>query len=231
MTYSYPHPRPLLTVDAALFGLDEEDLKVLVIKRARPPFENRWALPGGHVDMDESVDEAVRRELREETGLDVAHLEQFHAFGAVHRDPSRRAVTVAYYGLVRLSDFKVKASTDAKEAVWVSMKKLPEWALAFDHQEIATVALERLREKVRRQPIGFHLLPTRFTLSHLQRLYQVILDRDLDKRNFRKKVQSLGVLKALDAVQKGVAHRAARLYAFDARKYREASKRGVDFNI
>lgn len=229
------HRHPLLMVDAVVFGLapggaEAGALQILVIRRRKPPLEDRWALPGGHVDMDESLDEAVRRELREETGLDVARLEQFHTFGAVGRDPRDRVVTVAYFGLVRLSDYKVKASTDAKAAEWVPVGRLAEKDLAFDHPAIVRMAQDRLREKVRRQPIGFDLLPRQFSLSEMQRLYQVVLERELDKRNFRKKVQSLGILTAAGA-QTGVAHRAARLYRFDVKKYRQATRDGFDFDI
>ena len=231
MPHTYEYPRPALTVDCVVFGLDEEDLKVLLIRRDLPPFEDRWALPGGFVRMDESLDEAARRELREETGLTLSdvYLEQLYTFGNVRRDPRGRVVSVAYYALVNLADHRVQAATDARDAAWFPAADPP--SLAFDHDAILRVALERLKGKVRYQPIGFELLPPKFTLSQLQRLYETVLERQLDKRNFRKKILSMGVLVETDEIQQDVAHRAARLYRFDEDKYRRLKKKGFNFEI
>jgi 8-oxo-dGTP diphosphatase len=229
MPHTYEYPRAALTVDCVVFGLDDESLKVLLIRRAMPPFEGRWALPGGFVGVSESIEAAARRELEEETGVKLAYLEQLYTFGTVDRDPRERVVTIAYFALVKLLDHKVQAATDATEAAWFSVDDLPK--LAFDHGDIFGVARERLRMKVRYEPIGFELLPRKFTLSQLQRLYEVVLERDLDKRNFRKKVLALGILEELDEVEQDVAHRAARLYRFDERKYHKLKRQGFQLEI
>jgi 8-oxo-dGTP diphosphatase len=229
MSHTYEFPRAALTVDCVVFGLDEDELEVMLIRRGLEPFAGRWALPGGFVHLDETLDEAARRELEEETGLRKVYLEQLYTFGAVDRDPRERVVTVAYYALVKLSDHKIRAATDATDAAWFSLSDLPD--LAFDHAHILEVALERLKSKVRYQPIGFELLPRKFTLTQLQRMYEIILDRPLDKRNFRKKILGMDLLIELDEVQKDVAHRAARLYKFDDRHYRKLVKQGFSFEI
>ena len=165
MTFNYEYARPALTVDCVVFGLDDEDLKVLLIERDLPPFEGKWALPGGFVRVDESVDDAALRELQEETGVKKVFLEQLYTVGDLDRDPRERVVTVAYYALVRLSSHKVKAATDARQALWFGIDDLPK--LAFDHNKILKAAHERLRGKVRYQPIGFELLPQKFTLRQV----------------------------------------------------------------
>ena len=229
MVASYRHARPALTVDCVVFGLDEAQLRVLLIQRGRPPFEGKWALPGGFVHVDESVDDAARRELLEETGLHDVFLEQLYTFGDVARDPRERVVSVAYYALVNLADHPARAATDARDAAWFAANDPP--TLAFDHAAILATALERLRGKVRYQPIGFELLPAKFTLSQLQHLYELVLERELDKRNFRKRVLAMGLLLETDETEQDVAHRAARLYRFDERKYERLVKRGFNFEL
>jgi 8-oxo-dGTP diphosphatase len=228
MSFTYQYARPALAVDCVVFGLDE-DLQVLLIQRDLPPFEGRWALPGGFVRLDETLDDAARRELAEETGITRVYLEQLYTFGDLERDPRERVVSVAYYALVKLSDHRVKAATDAREAAWFSVVDLPR--LAFDHDKVLHAALARLKGKVVYQPIGFELLPPRFTLSQLQRMYEVILEKELDKRNFRKKVLSMGLLEETDEVEQDVAHRAARLYRFDKKRYQELTKEGFHFEL
>src|SRR4029079_3068126 len=157
MGYTYEFARPALTVDVVVFALDEDDLRVMLIQRDLQPFEDQWALPGGFVRVDETLDEAARRELEEESGLKDIFLEQLYTFGDLDRDPRERVVTVAYYALVNLAGHEVQASTDARNAAWFPMSDLPR--LAFDHQRILETADERLRAKVQYQPIGFELLP------------------------------------------------------------------------
>lgn len=235
MPYTYKYPRPALTVDAVVFAFDDQDLKVLLIQRGIPPFLGKWALPGGFVEMNETLETAVRRELAEESGLTNVFLEQLYTFGQPHRDPRGRTVSVAYYALVKLLDHHPVASSDAQAAAWFPVAELP--SLAFDHDQIIQTAHRRLQAKVRYQPIGFELLPPTFTLSQLQHLYETILERPLDKRNFRKKILSMGtgtggtLLIDTGKIQQDVSHRAARLFAFDQKKYHALEKKGFNFEI
>jgi len=229
MPHTYEYPRAALTVDCVVFGLDESELKVLLIQRGLAPFKGKWALPGGFVRVDETVDAAARRELLEETGLKNVFLEQLYTFGTVNRDPRERVVSVAYYSLVKLAEHPAAGATDASDAAWFPVAKPPE--LAFDHSEILNSALERLRGKVRYEPIGFELLPEKFTLSQLQHLYEVVLHTELDKRNFRKKILSMGLLLPLKEKVRTGAHRPAQLFRFDARKYASLKKRGFHFEL
>ncbi|MBA2115297.1 NUDIX hydrolase [Bremerella alba] len=227
--FQYEYPRAALTADIVVFALDEEDLKVMLIQRDLKPFQGQWALPGGFVRVNETLNDAARRELQEETGLKDIFLEQLFTFGELERDPRERVVSIAYFALVTLEGHDVKASTDARNAAWFSLNELPE--LAFDHAAILNAAYQRLRGKVRYQPIGFELLPEKFTLSQLQHLYEVILDRELDKRNFRKKVLGMKIVQETSEIEKDVAHRAARLYRFDQEAYERLSQQGYHFEI
>ncbi len=229
MPYTYDYPRGALTVDCVVFGLDDDELEVLLIQRGLEPFKGSWALPGGFVRVDETLEDAARRELQEETGLAIGYLEQLYTFGAVERDPRERVVSVAYTALVKLSDHQVRAATDARDVAWFGVHDLP--SLAFDHVEIFQLALERLKNKLRNEPIGFELLPPKFTLTQLQHLYEVVLERTLDKRNFRKRVLAMDLLIETNEVQQDVAHRAARLYRFDERKYRKLQRAGFNFEL
>ncbi|MEL6392338.1 MAG: NUDIX domain-containing protein [Bacteroidota bacterium] len=237
-SYSYEYPRPALTVDVVVFGYaGDKDLRVLLIKRGGEPFRGLWALPGGFVDMDENLETSALRELEEETGLTNLFIEQLYTFGNPGRDPRGRVVSVAYYALVNLIDHSPTANSDAEEAEWFALDELPD--LAFDHDQILEMAHERLRGKVRYQPIGFELLPEQFTLAQLQSLYECVLGvEQLNKRNFRKRIQDMGVLEEVGR-QKDVPHRPAMLYRFKPEKYKELVekrapsllKRGVDFEI
>jgi 8-oxo-dGTP diphosphatase len=178
--------------------------------------------------VDETLDDAARRELREETGVAEDFLEQLYTFGELDRDPRERVVSVAYYALVKLSDHRVKAATDASKAEWLQAFKAPK--LAFDHAIILEAALQRLKAKVRYQPIGFELLPPKFTLSELQHLYEALLGVEMDKRNFRKKILSMGLLIGLNDYTEA-RHRPAQLFRFDQKKYEQLRKRGFNFDL
>jgi 8-oxo-dGTP diphosphatase len=229
MTYTYEYPRPSLTVDCIIFGLDETGrLKVLLIQRAKNPFKDHWALPGGFVDMDEDLEAAALRELKEETGVENIFIEQLYTFGTPGRDPRGRVVSVAYFALVNLAEHKLGADTDAQDVRWYALDELP--VLAFDHAVILETAINRLRGKVRYQPIGFELLPDSFTLTQLQTLYETILGKALNKRNFRTKILKMGIL-AEDKMLRGVAHRPAQMYKFDQQKYDDYLQKGFNFEI
>lgn len=228
MPYTYEYPRPALTVDCIIFGLDKKDLKVLLIKRGHEPFIGKWALPGGFVDMGEDLYDAALRELEEETGVKDVFIEQLYTFGKQKRDPRGRVVSVAYYALVNLSEHPVQASSDADEAAWFKLDELPE--LAFDHEEIMDVAVKRLHGKLVYQPIGFELLPTKFTLTQLQQLYEIVLGVKINKRNFRTKILKMDILEQCER-QQGVSHRPAYLYRFNEEKYNEFLEKGFVFEI
>jgi 8-oxo-dGTP diphosphatase len=225
VSHTYEFPRPALTADVVALRFDGASLSVLLIERAKEPFAGCWALPGGFVDMDETVERAAARELAEETGLDGVEVEQLYTFSAPDRDPRTRAVTVAHLALVS-GDAVVSAGDDARKAAFVLVTEAKN--LAFDHDRILEKALERLRTKARHEALGLELLPQRFTLSELQRLYEIVLGRTLDKRNFRKKMLSRGYLVATPEFQKGVAHRAARFFRFDRRKYKSFGKKASE---
>jgi len=229
MPFTYQYPHPAVTVDGVVFGFDEADLKLLLIRRRIEPHMGDWALPGGFVGIAESLEDAVRRKLRDETDIDHLYLEQLYTFGEPKRDPRERVISVAYYALVKLSEHKVRATTDALEVAWFPVAKLPE--LAFDHERIVEVGLQRLKAKVRYEPIGFELLPEKFTLGELQRLYETVLEQPLDKRNFRKKILGMELIEALDEYQQDVAHRAAQYYRFKRQRYELLRKRGFNFEL
>lgn len=227
--HTYEYPRAALTVDCVVFGFDGGALQVLLIRRALDPFKGRWALPGGFVRVEETLDDAARRELEEETGLKKVFLEQLYTFGAVKRDPRERVVSVAYYALVKPTDHVTAASTDADEAQWFTVADAP--PLAFDHADILETALQRLRGKLTYQPIGFELLPPKFTLTQLQRLYESVLGTELDKRNFRKKVLGYELLIPLKETHREGAHRPAQLFRFDPVRYERLKEKGFLFEI
>jgi 8-oxo-dGTP diphosphatase len=201
----------------------------MLVERALEPFAGMWAVPGGFVRRGETLEGAAARELREETGIADVFLEQLYTFGAPARDPRGWVVSVAYYALVSPDKHTIQAATDARQARWFPVTSLP--PLAFDHAEILGTALERVRGKLTYAPIGFELLPRKFTIKQLQKLYEIVLGTKLDNRNFRKKIFGMDVLQELDEMQRGVPHRAARLYKFDERKYRRLLKRGLSFGL
>ena len=230
MKYAYKHPKPSVAVDCVVFGLDDaQKLKVLLIQRGVTPYQDKWALPGGFVRLDESIEAAAVRELKEETGIDKVFLEQLYTFGEVDRDPRDRVITVAYYALINIREYIVKAQTDAKNAEWFFVERLP--TLAFDHEKILEIAKQRLKGKLRYQPIGFELLPAKFTLTQLQRLYETVLEEKIDKRNFRNKILKMKLLVDIGEMQAGVSHRPAKLYQFDKKRYQELKQIGFNFEI
>lgn len=220
-----------LSVDCVIFGFDEDanDLKVLLIERGEEPFYGQLALPGDLISFDEDIENAAKRVLKELAGLENIFLEQLYSFGNLTRHPLGRVVTVAYYALIKPSDTHLVPASFAKNAEWRAISDIKE--LAFDHFRILSVALNRLKGKIRYQPIGFNLLPEKFTLSQLQRLYEIILDTDYDKRNFRKKILNMDILIPLDERQTGVSHRAARLYKFDLDKYEDLQAMGFNYML
>ncbi len=217
------------TVDNVIFGFDEGDLKVLLIKRGEEPYKDMWALPGYFVYPNEDLDTAAKRVLEELTGLRNVYLEQVKTFGAVDRHPFGRVITVAYFSLVKISDFNIQPASIAQQAHWHSVSEAKN--LAFDHNEILDACFQRLKWLVRLRPVGFELLPPKFTLTELQHLYEAILETPLDKRNFRKKILSMDLLIDMEETQEGVAHRPARLYKFDKQKYLEFQAEGFSFEL
>ncbi|HTE10418.1 MAG TPA: NUDIX domain-containing protein [Chitinophagaceae bacterium] len=225
-------PNIKIAVDAIVFGYSKNDgVSVLLIQRKYEPFKNGWAIPGGFVLENESLEEAVKRELQEETGIEVNYLEQLYTFGEPKRDPRQRIISVAYFGLVKASQYQqLKASTDAENAKWFNIKKLP--VLAFDHKQILFAAIERLRAKVRYQPIGFELLDKKFPFSDVEKLYMVLLDRDINRRNFSKKILSFGFLEETGELLRTEAKgRPGKMYQFNQRRYKELIKEGFHFEI
>lgn len=218
-----------LTVDAVVFGYDSGNISVLLVKRKYEPFKDGWALPGGFVLENENLEEAVQRELVEETGVKINYLEQLYTFGDLERDPRGRVVSIAYFGLIKPNAFNLRASTDAEEAEWFNIKKLPK--LAFDHKKILKIAIERLQGKITYEPIGFELLDKKFPFSDLEKLYTTLLDRQIDRRNFKKKITSLKVLDKLDEKVSIGRGRPASLFSFNKKRYFQLKKEGIIFEI
>jgi len=206
------YPKPAVTVDIIIFTVINNNLKVLLIKRGLEPFKGKWALPGGFVRINESLEDAAKRELVEETGVKDVYLEQLYTFGEPKRDPRMRVITISYFALINSKNIGLKPQTDAYDVNWFDAYETPD--LAFDHRKILEYALQRLKWKLEYTTIGFKLLPKRFTLGQIQNLYEIIFNRKLDKRNFRKKILSLGLIEKTSEKTKNVAHRPAVLYSF-----------------
>lgn len=221
-TYSYDYPRPAVTTDCVIFGYDGKSLKVLLVERGIEPFKGCWAFPGGFLDMNEDALTGARRELKEETGLEQAFMEQFHTFSDVGRDPRGRVITIAYYALVKISE--VKGGDDAARAEWFSLSDVP--PLAFDHDRILRMATSRLRERIHFEPIGFELLPEIFTMPQLQNLYEAILEVRFDRRNFASKMQKLGILEETGDRPKDAARSVPVRYRFNRSRYEEMKAKG-----
>lgn len=208
--------KPRVTVDTLIFTIQDDQLKIASVKRAVEPFKDMWAIPGGFVLDGESLEDAAIREMAEETGVKNVYLEQLYTFGDPGRDPRGRVITVAYFALVPSEQIKLKATTDVSDVKWVSVKELP--ALAFDHKKIIDYAVNRLKNKIEYSNIVHGLLPNKFRLSELQKVYEIILGHTLDKRNFRKRMLSLGLLKATGDREIEGAHRPAMLYQFKTKE-------------
>ncbi len=206
-----PAERPLVTVDVVIFALRDQDLQVLLVRRRRWPHAGMWAIPGGTVGPDEDLEAAALRKLEEETGLADVYLEQLYTFGAPDRDPRQRVITVAYFAVVPATSIVPRADDDATHVRWWSIYRLP--PLAFDHADILSYALTRLRYKLEYTAVGFELLPETFTLTELQTAYEIILGEELDKRNFRRKILGAGVIEPSGSYRSGEG-RPARLYRY-----------------
>jgi len=215
-----------VTVDIVIFTIQAGELKVLLVKRGVPPFSGQFAIPGGFVLESESLDQAALRELREETGVAEVYLEQLYSFGDPRRDPRGRVVTITYFALISAEHSELRAGTDAAAAAWFPVDAVPD--LAFDHKKILDYAVERLRNKLEYTTVGFQLLPEKFSLSELQEVYEAILGKKLDKRNFRRKLTLLKILKPTSQYRRD-GRKPARLYRFVAARFEKLKDKGILF--
>lgn len=220
------HDKILVAVDCIIFGFDGDAMKALLIERGFEPEKGKWSLMGGFVNASESTDEAAIRVLNQLTGLDNIYMEQLHCFSKVDRDTEGRVVSVAYFALINIADYSDQLLHE-HEARWFSLHEIPE--LIFDHAAMVALAKERLQQKVANHPIGFELLPERFTLPQLQNLYEAIYEQPLDKRNFTRKILSLAILNKLEEKEKESSRKGAFYYVFDKQKYNQLHKEGVKF--
>lgn len=218
-----------ITIDCVIFGFDKGSLEVLLVEHGEGISKGKWGLPGGWIYKKESTDNAAHRLLNELTGLDNIYLEQLKAFGDPDRFPLRRVITIGYYALVKREDYNIKAGFTASDAKWYKITNIPD--LIYDHNEILSYSLQHLRNRVRQAPIGFNLLPEKFTLLQLMHLYEEILGIEMDKSNFRRKILHMKLLVALDEKQQDVSHRAATLYQFDPTIYKKLTEKGFNFEF
>ena len=225
--YCYKYPHPAVTTDCVIFGFDGSELQVLLIERGIEPFKGKWAFPGGFLNMDETAGEGAMRELKEETGLENAYIEQFNTYSEPGRDPRERVITIAHYALVRIQE--VKGGDDAAKAQWFPIDEVPQ--LAFDHDKILRDAMRKRRERIHFEPIGFELLPEKFTMRELQILYESILGVKFDRRNFAKKMMHYELLNQLDETVRPTAKRDALLYSFNKDNYELFKKKGFQLEF
>ena len=225
--YCYKYPHPAVTTDCVIFGFDGSELQVLLIERGIEPYKGKWAFPGGFLNMDETAQEGALRELKEETGLENAYIEQFNTYSDPGRDPRERVITIAHYALVRIQE--VKGGDDAAKAQWFPIDEVPQ--LAFDHDKILRDAMRKLRERIHFEPIGFELLPEKFTMRDLQVLYESILGVKFDRRNFAKKMMHYELLNQLDETVRPTAKRDALLYSFNKENYELFKKKGFQLEF
>lgn len=225
--YCYKYPRPAVTTDCLVFGYDKDGLSILLIQRGGEPYKGCWAFPGGFLEMDEDAETGALRELKEETGFETKAIEQFGTFTSVHRDPRGRVITIAYYALVHKGE--VKGGDDAVDARWFPIDQLPQ--LAFDHEHIFRVAMSTLKEKIHFNPIVFDLLPSVFTMSQVQTLYESILDMHFDRRNFAAKIVKLGIVTPIEDIMERAHKRAPVKYRFNAERYKQMKAEGTRFEF
>lgn len=228
MTHYSGYDKFNISVDCIIFGFDHEGLKLLLLKRSFEPAKGKWSLMGGFLNANESLDESAARVLADLTGLNDVYLEQLAAFGNLKRDPGDRVISAAFFALINIDDSDL-GLVEKHNAQWVLFKDVPE--LIFDHNGMVNRALKRLRRKAATEPIGFNLLPGKFTLTQLQRMYEAIFQHELDKRNFRKKMLQMNVLEKLDEKDKESSKRGAFLYCFNADKYQDLISEGSTFGI
>ena len=223
------YPRPSVTVDCIIFGYQGESLEILLLNRKEAPFENKWTIPGGFLNVDEGLEDAASRILQTKTGLKKLFLEQLYTFGKTDRDPRGRVLSVAYYTLINPKKYTLITGIAANDLQWFPLDKMPK--TGFDHKEIINIGIKRLQAKVTYQPIGFELLDQQFTLTELQQLYESILEKQLDKRNFRKRIISSGMLKATGLKRSGSKNRQPELFEFDTAAYKKLLNEGFQFKI
>ncbi len=221
-------PRHLVAVDCIIFGFEDGKLKLLIIKRKVAPMEGAWSMVGGFVQEGESTNEAATRVLQQTTGIQDIYMDQLMCYGDVERDSGARVISVAYYALIRISEHD-RILANQHGAHWLSLHQIPE--LIFDHTQMLNDALARLRDKAHFHPIGFELLPEKFSLPQLRNLYEEIYQRPLDKRNFRKKILAMDILEKLDEKDKSTSKKGAHLYRFDKKKYNALTQHGLVFEI
>lgn len=224
ITHLNPDAKISLSVDCVIFGYDEEGLKVLLIDCNMPPYEGKKSLLGDLVQMNETLEHAVIRVLQKRTTLTDLYFEEVKAYSEPDRHPLGRVVSVAYYSFIKISDYKIHDNED-KHLEWIPINEIGD--LAFDHRAILDDSFARLKKKIRRHPIGFSVLPKKFTLMQLQSFYETVLQVNLDRRNFRRKLSSLKLLIDLDEIQDNVSHRPAKLYSFNFEKYNRKLEKGV----
>lgn len=218
-----------ITIDCAVFGYDNGSLKILLVKHGEGLSIGQWGLPGGWITEKEHIKGAAHRLLKKITGLDKIYLKQLKAFGAPNRYPTARIITIGYYAVIKSTDYNITAGDNISDAKWYNIKEIPK--LAFDHNQILEYALKKLRKKVKKAPIGFSLLPKKFTLLELMRLYEEILGYEMDKPNFRRKFLNMKLLKTLPEKQLNTKYRAAQLYEFDTEIYEKLTKKGFSFEF
>jgi 8-oxo-dGTP diphosphatase len=218
-----------LSIDCLIFGFRNSELDILLIKHAEGISKGRWALPGGWIRYNESVEDAASRLLLSLTGVSNIYLEQLKVFGDVDRYPGKRVITIAYYALINADNYSLHPGFTASDARWINIHQVPR--LPYDHNKILRYGYKQLKHKVKHEPLGFNLLPKKFTLHQIQKLYEAIMETELDKPNFRRKLLNMNLLVPCDEKQQDVSHRAANLYRFDKKIYKELTESGFTFEL